>query len=122
LADAEVLVGDIITMVGFSYGSPSVSHGIRYFGENRVNRLILLETGSALFRTEDPRLPDGGAASYTQPGDSGGACIKRGAKNLLVGIATLGGTKPTGEHISFFTSVYSHRNWLLQMIRLADKS
>jgi len=55
-------------------------------------------------------------------GDSGGACIKRGAKNLLVGISTVGGTKPTGEPMSFFTSVYSHKGWLMQMLKKADET
>ena len=123
LADSEVQPSDIITMVGFSFGTSSPpAYGVRHFGENRVNRLIPLETGSTVFRVEEQVLPDGGAASHAQQGDSGGACIKRGARNLLVGITTVGGTKPTGEPLSFFTSVYAHRPWLLQMLRKANES
>jgi hypothetical protein len=123
LADSEVQPGDIITMVGFSFGTSSPPrYGVRHFGENRVNRLLSLETGSTVFRVEEQVLPDGGAASHAQMGDSGGACIKRGARNLLVGITTVGGTKPTGEPMSFFTSVYAHKRWLLQMLELADKT
>jgi hypothetical protein len=123
LADSEVQVGDLITLVGFSHGTSSPpSYGVRYFGENSVNRLIPLETGSVVFRAEAQQLSDGGAASHAQKGDSGGACIKKGAKNQLVGITTVGGTKPTGEQMSFFTSIYSHRRWLLEMLALAEKS
>jgi len=123
LADSEVQVGDLITLVGFSHGTSSPpSYGVRYFGENTVNRLILLETGSVVFRAEAQQLSDGRAASHAQKGDSGGACIKKGTRNQLVGITTVGGTKPTGEQLSFFTSVYSHRRWLLEMLALADEA
>jgi hypothetical protein len=123
LADSEVQVGDVITLVGFSHGTSSPpSYGVRYFGENSVNRLIPLETGSVVFRVEAQHLSDGRAASHAQRGDSGGACIKKGTPNQLVGITTVGGTKPTGEPMSFFTSVYSHRQWLLEMLAQADES
>lgn len=123
LADSEVHPGDIITMVGFSFGTSSPPrYGVRHFGENRVNRLIPLETGSTVFRVEEQVLPDGGAASHAQLGDSGGACIKRGARNLLVGITTMGAMKPNGEPMSIVTSVYSHRSWLSQMIKRADET
>ncbi len=123
LADSEVQPGDLIALVGFSFGtSTPPTYGIRHFGENRVNRLIPLETGSTVFRVEEQVLPDGRAASHAQMGDSGGACIKRGARNLLVGITTVGGLRPTGEPMSFFTSVYAHRPWLLQMIKKAEES
>lgn len=123
LADSEVQVGDLITLVGFSHGTSSPpAYGVRYFGENSVNRLIALETGSVVFRAEAQQLSDGRAASHAQRGDSGGACIKKGLKNQLVGITTVGGTKPTGEQMSFFTSIYSHRRWLLEMLARADES
>jgi hypothetical protein len=123
LADSEVHSGDMITMVGFSFGTTSPPrYGIRHFGENRVNRLIPLETGSTVFRVEEQMMPDGEAASHAQMGDSGGACIKRGAKNLLVGITTMGAIKPNGEPMSIFTSVYSHRSWLVEMLKKADET
>lgn len=123
LADSEVQVGELITLVGFSHGTSSPpSYGVRYFGENSVNRLIALETGSVVFRAEAQHLNDGRAASHAQKGDSGGACIKKGARNQLVGITTVGGAKPTGEQMSFFTSIYSHRRWLLEMLARADES
>jgi hypothetical protein len=123
LADSEVQPADIITLVGFSFGTSSPPfYGVRHFGANRVSRLIPLETGSTVFRVEEQVLPDGGTASHAQLGDSGGACIKRGAKNLLVGITTMGAMKPNGEPMSFFTSVYSHRSWLVQMLKRADET
>lgn len=123
LADSEVQVGDLFTLVGFSHGTTSPpAYGVRYFGENSVNRLIALETGSVVFRAEAQQLSDGKAASHAQRGDSGGACIKKGIRSQLVGITTVGGTKPTGEPMSFFTSIYSHRRWLLEMLARADKS
>jgi hypothetical protein len=123
LADSEVPSGDFITMVGFSFGTTSPPrYGVRHFGENRISRLIPLETGGTVFRVEEQMLPDGEVASHAQMGDSGGACIKRGAKNLLVGITTMGAMKPNGEPMSFFTSVYSHRSWLMQMLKRADET
>lgn len=57
-----------------------------------------------------------------QAGDSGGGCVKSGSRNVLVGISTVGAKTPTGSHLSIFTSVYSHRRWLLQMLEKAGKS
>jgi hypothetical protein len=122
LADTEVQVGELITMIGFGPGTLTPSYGFRHFGDNKVNRLISLETGSAVFRTEEQQLPDGTAASHAQPGDSGGACIRKSGKSVLVGITTVGAEKPAGGHMSVFTSVYSHRSWLKQMLQLADES
>jgi hypothetical protein len=53
---------------------------------------------------------------------AGGACVKLGNKNVLVGISTVGAKTPNGGHMSIFTSVYSHRGWLLQMLEKASKS
>jgi hypothetical protein len=123
LTETEVQEGDAITMVGYSSGDDaSPSYGARYFGDNRVNRLIQLETGSAVFRAEEQQLPSGGAASHTQGGDSGGACVKNGDPNVLVGIVTVGAEKPTGGAMSIFTSVYSHKRWLLQLLKRAEES
>lgn len=75
LADSEVQVGDLITLVGFSYGPTSPpTYGVRHFGENSVTRLISLETGSVVFRADAQQLSAGIAASHAQKGDSGGAC------------------------------------------------
>jgi hypothetical protein len=123
LTDAEVQAGDAITMVGYSYGADeSPVYGTRHFGANRVSRLIHLETGSSLFRSEEKTLPDGTAASHMQGGDSGGACVRSSNKNALVGISTVGSKTSNGEYLSIFTSVYSHRGWLLQMLERAEKS
>ena len=122
LADAEVQVGDLITMIGFGPGTLTPTYGFRHFGDNKVNRLIPLETGSTVFRAEEQQLADGSTASHAQPGDSGGACIKRGDKNVLVGITTVGAEKPAGGHMSVFTSIYSHRSWLKQVLQKAEES
>ncbi|KFE70097.1 trypsin-like serine protease [Hyalangium minutum] len=123
ITEAEVQEGDAITMVGYSYGEDSApDYGVRYFGSNRVSRLIHLETGSSVFRTDARLLPDGSAASHMQNGDSGGACVKNERRNILIGISTVGSKTPTGGHLSIFTSVYSHRRWLLQMLEKAGKS
>jgi hypothetical protein len=89
-------------------------------GGRRPHPVNGYETGSAVFRTEEARLPDGVAASHARKGDSGGACIKKGARNMLVGITTVGAQAPGGKEMSIFTSVYSHRRWLLQMLERAD--
>lgn len=123
ITEAEVQESDAITMVGYAYGDDGApDFGVRYFGASRVSRLILLETGSSIFRADAKVLPDGSAASHMQGGDSGGACVKDGNKKALVGISTVGATTPTGGHLSVFTSVYSHRPWLLQMLEKAGKS
>jgi hypothetical protein len=123
IPEGEVQEGDAITMVGYSYGDDAApNYGVRYFGSNRVSRLIHLETGSSIFRTDSKLLPDGSAASHMQSGDSGGACVKNSHQNVLVGISTVGAKTPTGGHMSIFTSVYSHRRWLLQMLEKAGKS
>lgn len=122
LADAEVQTGDLITLVGFGPGTLTPTYGFRHFGDNKVNRLISLDTGSAVFRAEEQHLSDGSEASHAQPGDSGGACIKKGDKNVLVGITTVGAEKPAGGHMSVFTSIYSNRSWLRQMLQKADES
>jgi hypothetical protein len=123
LTETEVQEGDAITMVGYSSGDDELpSYGARYFGDNRVSRLIQLETGSAVFRAEEQQLPSGGAASHTQGGDSGGACVKNSDQHVLVGIVTVGAEKPTGGAMSIFTSIYSHKSWLLQLLKKADES
>lgn len=122
LAGAEVQVGDIITTIGFGRGATSSAYGVRHFGDNQVNRLIPLETGSTVFRAEAVRLPGGAIASHAQGGDSGGACIKKGARNVLVGITSIGAKTSTGADMSIFTSVYSHRSWFLEMVRKAEET
>lgn len=123
ITEAEVQTGDFITIVGYSSGADeSPIYGTRHFGANRVSRLIHLETGSSVFRSEEGLLPNGEAASHMQGGDSGGACVRTSKRNVLVGISTVGAKTPSGGHMSIFTSVYSHRGWLLQMLERADKS
>ncbi|WP_224371985.1 trypsin-like serine protease [Hyalangium versicolor] len=123
LTETEVRVGQAVTMVGYGTGNDaSPSFGVRHFGNNRVTQLIYLETGSTAFRTEEQQLLDGEVASHAQGGDSGGACVRSSNKHELIGITSIGAQKPTGERMSIFTSVYSHRGWLLQMIKQADKS
>jgi hypothetical protein len=110
-------------MVGYSSGDDvSPTYGIRHFGANRVSHIIHLETVSSVFRSEEKMLPNGTAASHMQGGDSGGACVRTSNKNVLVGISTVGSRTPDGRHMSIFTSVYSHRAWLLQMLEKAEKS
>jgi secreted trypsin-like serine protease len=87
-----------------------------------VSRLIRLETGSAVFRTEEQALSGAGAAANAQAGDSGGGCVQSRDRNALVGITSVGAQKAMGGRMSIFTSVYSHRSWLLQMIKKADES
>jgi hypothetical protein len=121
LAENEVQVGDAIIMVGYGPGKASKEYGVRQFGENRVNRLITLETGSTVFRVEEQRLPDGGPASHTQRGDSGGACVLKADQSVLVGISTVGAEKSNGGRMSIFTSIHSHRDWLGQVLKKAGE-
>lgn len=122
LAGGEVKPGDRIIIVGYAAGDSPLIHGDRQSGENMVTRLIRLETGSSLIRTDLQTLPEGGRASYAEPGDSGGACLQKANQSVLVGFVTAGARRADGGPMSYFTSVYSHRAWLEQLIKEADKS
>lgn len=118
----EIKLGSRVIMVGYGPGSSPHMFGERQYGENVVTQLIPLETGSVLFSTELQQLPEGGPASYAEQGDSGGACVAKANPRVLVGFVTAGAQKANGGHISFFTSVYSHKDWLVQAIKRANES
>jgi hypothetical protein len=118
----EIKLGSRIIMVGYEPGSSSHFFGERQYGENIVTRIIPLETGSVLFRTELQNLPEGGPASYAEQGDSGGACVSKANPRVLVGFVTAGAQKGDGSSMSYFTSVYSHKDWLERVITRANES
>jgi hypothetical protein len=122
LPETEVQVGDGIAMVGYGPGDSSHVYGDRQFGENKVTRLLRLETRSAAFRAEEQQFPDGTMAAHTGFGDSGGACVKQATPNVLVGIVSIGAQTRGGGKMSVFTSIYSHKAWLEQALKRADKS
>lgn len=111
-----------VIIIGYGPGSSPHIFGERQYGENVVTGLIPLETGSVLFRTELQELPEGGPASYAEPGDSGGACVAKMNPRVLVGFVTVGAQKRDGSYMSYFTSVYSHRDWLERMLERAKES
>jgi hypothetical protein len=118
----EIKLGSRVIMIGYGPGSSSHMFGERQYGENVVTRLIPLETGSVLFRTELQQLPEGGPASYAEQGDSGGACVAKANPRVLVGFVTAGAQKKNGSFMSYFTSVYSHKDWLEHAIKRANES
>jgi hypothetical protein len=87
----------------------------RHFGQNTIGWIRRLETGSVEFVVAGQRLPDGTPAAHLFGGDSGGACLSK--TNALVGIAASTARNQKGETLSVFTSVYAHRDWLLQQRR-----
>ncbi|MFL5350233.1 MAG: trypsin-like serine protease [Hyalangium sp.] len=121
LPEAEVQIGDAIEMAGYGMGDSSSVYGDRQFGENKVTRLLMLETGHSVFRAEAQRLSDGTVAAHTGIGDSGGACVKKASPTVLVGIVSIGARTQDGGKMSVFTSVYSHRKWLEQALKRANK-
>jgi hypothetical protein len=118
----EIKLGSRVIIIGYGPGSSPHIFGERQYGENVVTRLIPLETGGVLFRTELQQLPGGGPASYAEQGDSGGACVAKTNPRVLVGVVTAGAQKENGSYMSYFTSVYSHKDWLVQVIKRANKS
>ncbi|HYI02096.1 trypsin-like serine protease [Hyalangium sp.] len=118
----EIKLGSRVIIIGYGPGSSPHLFGDRQYGENAVTRIIPLETGSVLFRTELQVLPAGGPASYAEQGDSGGACVAKTNPHVLVGFVTAGAQKETGSYMSYFTSVYSHKDWLERAINRANES
>jgi len=118
----EIKLGSRVIIIGYGPGSSPHMFGERQYGENVVTRIIPLETGSVLFRTELQQLPEGGPASYAEQGDSGGACVAKPNPRALVGFVTAGAQKESGSYMSYFTSVYSHKDWLEQVIKRANES
>jgi hypothetical protein len=118
----EIKLGSRIILVGYGPGSSSHFFGDRQYGENIVTRIIALETGSVLFRTELQNLPGGERASHAEQGDSGGACVSQTNPRVLVGFVTAGAQTQDGNPMSYFTSAYSHRDWLQRVLKRADES
>lgn len=122
LPETEVRAGDDIVMVGYGPGASPRPYGARQFGENKVTRVFMLETGTVVFRAEDRLLPDGRPAAHTDRGDSGGPAVKRDAPNVLVGITTVGARGQDGRLMSIFMSAHSHKAWLEEALRRASKN
>lgn len=119
LPEAEVQVGDAITLVGYGFGGgqgEEMTSEQRRMGENRISWLRRLESGGVEFVAGAQKLEDGGAASHVYGGDSGGGCFKAGDNRVLVGVIGASVENSNGELFSVFTSVYSHRKWLRQQI------
>jgi hypothetical protein len=118
LATSEVQQGDPIIMAGYGpVGVDDDGQGDRHFGPNTVGWIRRLETGSVEFVVAGQRQPDGTLAAHLFGGDSGGACLSGTQENILVGIAASTARNRKGETLSVFTSVYAHRDWLMQQMK-----
>ena len=121
LSDSEVRLGDALVIVGYGLGEVTAKeYGSRQFGENRVTRILNLETGSAVFVATDSPGPDGKAPSHAGIGDSGGAVVRKDNPNILIGIISMGANTPDGTKLSLFTSIYPERQWLSDIVRHVD--
>ncbi len=100
LADAEVQVGEFITVVGHGYDEFTEGHdGERRASQNKVTQASTLREDRV--RLEQPR-------QHRYQGDSGGPCLRESAGGPeLVGISS----RSLGEGASF-TSLQPYRNWL----------
>jgi hypothetical protein len=112
LATREVNDKDPIVMIGYGPGETYGTFGHRHVGENTVGWLRPLESGNMEFVASAQLLPDGGPASHTLAGDSGGGCLSKADGFSLVGITSSFAQNAKGERFSIFTSIYSHIGWL----------
>lgn len=121
LPDAEVQVGDPITLVGHGLEPEVAAYGKRRMGDNRVSWINRLETGSVEFVAGAQTLADGSAATHADGGDSGGGCFKASDNKTLVGVIGARAEKANGDVFSVITSVYAHIKRLRQQIEEARR-
>ncbi|WP_224242950.1 trypsin-like peptidase domain-containing protein [Hyalangium gracile] len=108
LADHEVRVGDVVTIVGYGYDEVErVSGSERRFTRNKVQRLATAEDERVLI--EQP-----GGHRYRQ--DSGGPCLRQTTTGPeLVGISS----RWLGDGAAF-TSIQGYQGWLREELRHAE--
>ncbi|HVG59414.1 MAG TPA: trypsin-like serine protease [Hyalangium sp.] len=108
LADEDVRPGETVVIAGHGYDEVEGVFGWeRRFSRNQVSRL---ETA------EDERVLIQQPAGHRYRQDSGGPCLRQGAKELeLVGISS----RWLGEG-SAFTSIHGYRDWLREAIQRAE--
>jgi hypothetical protein len=115
IATSEVQPGERIVLVGYGPTNPSDdTFGERHFGPNKVGWFRKYGVGSVEFVAEEQVEADGGPSAHVLDGDSGGACLSWADQSVLVGIPASRATNRRGEARSIFTSVYAHRDWLLE--------
>jgi hypothetical protein len=108
LAGEEVRVGDSVIIVGHGYDEVEGVFGWeRRVSLNQVSRLGMAEDERVLIHQP-------GGHRYRQ--DSGGPCLRQGAKGPeLVGISS----RWLGEGAAF-TSIHDYRGWLREAIQRAE--
>lgn len=108
LATAEVELDKAVVLVGYGPLEEKGRYGTRRFGGNRITSKTKPRSSGG----EDFYLGET-SSSHVYEGDSGGGCFRDTAQGLeLVGIAGSRARLRSGEVVSIFTSVYSHRKWL----------
>jgi hypothetical protein len=122
LPKTEIQEDESIVIVGYGPGDSDKPYGERQFGDNKVSRILTLDTGGAIIKAEQQKLPDGRRASHAEVHDSGGACVQKSNPRVLVGIVTVGAETTQGGRMSIFTSFHAHMDWLLQAIEKAGKT
>jgi hypothetical protein len=108
LADEDVRLGEAVIIVGHGYDEVDGVFGWeRRFSLNQVSRLAMAEDERILIQQP-------GGHRFRQ--DSGGPCVRQGAKGPeLVGISS----RWLGEGAAF-TSIHGYRAWLREAIRGAE--
>jgi hypothetical protein len=108
LADQEVRVGDSVIIVGHEYDEViDVFGGERRSSKNEIIRLMTADDERVLIQQP-------GDHRYRQ--DSGGPCVRQGAKGpMLVGISS----RWLGEGAAF-TSIHGYRGWLRNAVQRAE--
>jgi len=119
LPDSEVKMGDDLVMVGYGTAEPT-DYAVRQSGETEVTKMFRLQTGSVLFGMVASPMPDGGVSPVARHGDSGGGCVRKENPNVLLGVITMQMQMEGEPQMTLFTSTFSQKRWLKEIIRQAD--
>ncbi|HVG62617.1 MAG TPA: trypsin-like serine protease, partial [Hyalangium sp.] len=111
LAESEISILETVTTVGYGYAGP----GSSIIERRRSSQSKIVD----FIKPGNERVLLGLPVRPLFRHDSGGPCLLREAESgyTLVGISSRGlGHQPT------FTSIYPHRTWLLDKVRLATRN
>jgi hypothetical protein len=117
LSDTEAKVGDAVVVVGYSSNGEESGSFFRQFGDNEVTEIMEWDTGEVILGAAVAPGPEYPAPARIRNGDSGGPCVRREKRNVLMGIAIADGVTEAGRPISYCTSIIRHTAWLSEIVR-----